>query len=157
MKFYRSIPLCAIFLFTLLGCSKDESPATLDESAMAVGVYQLIELNINPAQDIDGDGNTTTNVLTELPCATGTLNLKNDRTFEWTYEDINIVFITGDLYKISCEGFQLSTSGVWQVKNGLLSMADNLGTVIYSVNGNILTTTTGGNLPEFKSRKYEKQ
>lgn len=157
MKFYRYMPLCAIFIFTLLGCSKDESPATPDESVMAVGVYKLIGLNINPAQDIDGNGNKITNILTELPCATGTLNLKDDRTFEWTYEDIRVISITGDLFNISCAGFKLNTTGVWRVKNGLLSLTDNITTVIYSVNGNMLTTTTGGNLPEFKSRIYEKQ
>ena len=87
-------------LFVLLACSDDDGGGDPNPNeALVVGSWNLSELRINPAQDIDEDGNATTNILEELPCITGQLILRSDNTWSFSGTDVVITTITGGLFK----------------------------------------------------------
>lgn len=155
-KFKVLTPLIA-FLFILQACSSDDNAPTVDNNDAVVGTWNLAELNINPPQDINGDGNTTTNILSELPCATGTLEINSDGTWSSTVVNLEITTITGELFDIRCAGTSNSSSGVWQFQNPQLSLFLNNTLLVYNLSGNRLTNTTNEDLPGFMSEVYEKQ
>ena len=150
-----TIPFLILF-FALSSCSSDDSTTEPNENEMAAGNYTLIAHNINPPQDINEDGNTTSNVLTELPCATGTLVLNANGNWTWTFVDVNVTTITGGLFKFNCASGSLSNSGTWQVQNNILTLFDGFNSVLFTVDENRLTNTTGKDLPDFESTVYEK-
>lgn len=154
--FKRSLLLCAVLAITF-SCSKDEAPAPNNDIELASGTYALIALNINPAQDVNDDGNTTSNVVSELPCATGTLTLQSDATWTWTSEIINITAITGGLYKFNCTSTKRNQSGIWQIQNSQITLSDSANTTIFVQSGELLTNTTNEDLPFYRSLVYEKQ
>ncbi len=158
MKKYLRIPVRYMALFFLLSaCSSGDSPSPLSERELAMGTYTLVEININPAQDINEDGNTTSNVLTELPCATGSLTLTNDGMWTWSFVDINVTPIANGNFKISCTSNTFSSSGSWQVQNNLLTLFDGFNSALFTVSNKKLTSTTGDDLPDFKNTVYELQ
>lgn len=147
----------AVLFYLVSACSSDDSPDSPNESELLAGTYELVEININPAQDVNEDGTTTSNILTELPCATGTLILNSDGRWSWTFTEVRVTTITGGLFKFSCASNTLSNSGTWQVQNNLLTLFDGFNSVIFAVSEDRLTSTTGNDLPDFKSTVYEKQ
>ncbi len=159
MKFSKSIWTFTVVLLVIVtgSCSSDDDAPSNNEKEQVIGTYELTALNISPAADINGDGNTTTNVLTELPCATATLTLNSDDSYSWTFVNVNVSFITGDLYNFACTG-PLSTKGLWEVKNNLLTLSDGANIVLFSVGANNeLTNTIGESLPGFSSNMYTMQ
>ena len=142
------------FLIVLLSCSKDEPTETINELDLAAGTYQLVELNINPAQDINDDGNTTTNVLSELSCASGTLTLKSDATWSWSFTEINVTSITGGLFKFSCPPELSAMSGSWKAQNSQLTLFDGANT--FTKNEDRIINTINDDLPGFQSMVYER-
>jgi len=155
-KFKVFIPLIA-FLFILQACSSDDNSPSEDNNDAVVGTWSLAELNINPPQDINGDENTTSNILTELPCASGTLIINSDGTWSSTVAYLEITSITGELFDIRCSGTSNTSSGIWQFQNSQLSLFLNTTFILYNLSGNRLTNTTNEDLPGFMSEVYEKQ
>ncbi len=155
-KFKVLIPLI-VFIFILQACSSDDNAPPVDNNDAVVGTWSLAELNINPPQDINEDGNTTSNILTELPCATGTLMINNDGTWSSTVVNLEITSITGGLFEIRCASTSNTSSGVWQFQNSQLSLFLNTTLLVYNLSGNSLTNTTNEDLPGFMSEVYEKQ
>lgn len=143
-------------LIVLLSCSKDEPIETINELDLAAGTYQLVELNINPAQDINDDGNTTTNVLSELSCASGTLTLKSDATWSWSFTKINVTSITGGLFKFSCPSELSAMSGSWKAQNSQLTLFDGANTYTFTKNEDRIINTINDDLPGFQSMVYER-
>lgn len=150
------IPLLVV-LFIFQACSSDDNAPPIDNNDAVVGTWNLAELNINPAQDINGDGNTTSNILTELPCATGTLVINSDGTWSSTVVNLQITTITGGLFDIKCSNTSNTSSGVWQLQNSQLSLFFNTTLFLYNLSGSRLTNTTNEDLPGFMSEVYEKQ
>ena len=125
MKTIRYILSICSFILVLGGCSDDDGKVVSnDEMMMASGIYNLVELNINPAQDINNDGSTTSNVLTELPCATGTLNLRDDGNWIWTTLEMSVTSITGGTFHLSCTSDITSRSGSWNISNNQVNLYD---------------------------------
>jgi len=150
------IPLL-VFIFIFQACSSDDNAPTVDNNDAVVGTWSLAELNINPPQDINEDGNTTSNILTELTCATGTLIINNDGTWSSTVVNLEITTITEGLFDIRCANTSTTASGVWQFQNSQLSLFFNTTLFLYNLSGNRLTNTTNEDLPGFMSEVYEKQ
>ena len=150
------IPFIAC-LVVLQACSSDDNAPVEENNDAVVGTWNLAELNINPPQDIDEDGTTTTNILTELPCATGTLIINSDGSWSSSVVNLDITAITGTLYDIRCTSTSSTASGVWQLQNSQLSLFFNNTLFLYNLSGNRLTNTTNEDLPGFMSEVYEKQ
>ncbi|WP_297694997.1 hypothetical protein [uncultured Eudoraea sp.] len=150
------LPLIA-FIFVFQACSSDDNAPVEDNNDAVVGTWNLAELNINPPQDINSDGNTTSNILTELPCATGTLIINSDGSWSSTVVNLDITTITGTLFDIRCTNTSSTASGVWQLQNSQLSLFFNTTLFLYNLSGDRLTNTTNEDLPGFMSEVYEKQ
>lgn len=156
MKNLRFVYIILIALFTFSSCSNDDEPEDSSDLQMAVGVYELIELNISPAQDINNDGSSTSNVVSELPCATGTLNLRNDGNWIWTFLEINVSSITGGDFSITCTNSTTKRSGSWSISNNQVNLFDGANNYTFTKNEDQLSLSTGEVLPGFISAVYER-
>lgn len=157
MKTIRYILSICSFILVLVGCSDDDGKVVSnDELEMTAGTYQLVELNINPAQDINNDGNTTSNVLTELPCATGTLNLRNDGNWIWTTLEMSVTSITGGTFHLSCTPDITSRSGSWNISNNQVILFDGATNFNFTKDADRLTIILGDDLPGFESMVFER-
>lgn len=157
MKTIRIILSICSFMLVLVGCSDDDGNVmTNDELEMTAGTYQLVELNINPAQDINDDGNTTSNVLTELPCATGTLLLRNDGNWIWTTLIVSVTSITGGTYFLSCTSDITSRTGSWTISNNQVTLYDGATNFNFTKDADRLTIILGDDLPGFESMVFER-
>lgn len=150
------LSICS-FIFLLSGCSDDDGEVVSnDDLTMASGIYSLVELNIDPAQDINEDGNTTSNVLSELQCANGTLNLKADATWSWSFLGVNVTSITGGLFRFACAPETTALAGSWMVQNGQIILFDGANSFTFTINEDRITYTINDDLPGFKSIVYER-
>lgn len=155
----KNVKLTLVLLGILLAyssCSSDDTPAEEMESPI-VGTWNLVELNISPPQDINGDGNTTENILSELNCVSGTLTFRSDNTWSLSFDGVFITTITGGLFNIRCSNSTALSSGQWQLQNNQLTIFQGFNTIFYTLNDNRLTNTIGEDLPQFRSEVYEKQ
>ena len=157
MKTIRYILSIFSFMLVLGGCSDDDGKVVSnDELMMASGIYNLVELNINPALDINNDGNTTSNVLTELPCATGTLNLRDDGNWIWTTLEMSVTSITGGTFHLSCTSDTTSRSGSWNISNNQITLFDGATNFNFTKDEDRLTIIVGDDLPGFASMVFER-
>ncbi len=143
--------------FLLLSCSSDDNNPPEENNSAAVGTWQLTELNINPPQDIDMDGTPTSNILTELPCATGTIVIDEDGTWSSTIENLSITTITGGLFIISCSGTSTQSSGQWLLQGNQLTLFRNFSSVLFTLQDDTITNNSNEDLPGFVSEVYQKQ
>lgn len=122
-----------------------------------VGTWSLVELNVTPDQDIDGDGTANSNILDELNCVSGTLTFRDDNTWSLAFNGVNITSITGNLFDIRCSNFTSTSNGTWRIQNNQLTLFQGFTSIFYTLNDNRLTNVIGEDLPEFRSEVYEKQ
>jgi len=84
-----------VYLFTALlilsSCSSDD-PAPQNDNAPAVGIYQLIEVNVSQQQDM----------IDEMSCLSGTLSLNADASWSLSLVNIEVTEITGGLLFLDC-------------------------------------------------------
>lgn len=151
--------LLTAMLFLGVSCSDDSSgddtgisQEQLDE---IIGLYNLTEYVVSPAQDINLDQVSSENLMDELPCLSGSIILRDDLSYSLFQMQLNISFITGPLYAISCS-YTTTTSGFWELVNNQIVLSQGEGGT-YSLNGTTLTRTEGNNLPEFQRWVFEKQ
>ncbi len=157
MKTIRYILSIFSFMLVLGGCSDDDGKVVSnDELTMASGIYNLVELNINPALDINNDGNTTSNVLTELPCATGTLNLRDDGNWIWTTLELSVTSITGGTFRLACTSDTTTRSGSWNISNNQITLFDGATNFNFTKDADQLTIILGDDLPGFASMVFER-
>ena len=146
-----------LFLITLLfSCSSDDGTTTMTADLSAVvGTYNLTEVNVSIPQDPNEDGTSSTNMVEELPCLAGVLNIGADSKWDLTLTGLNITPVTGDFYAVQCEN-SFSYSGSFIFQNNQLVLNDiNFDT--FSLNGTVLTENKGEDLPGVLSYVYTKQ
>lgn len=149
------LPLLLLLLYW--SCSSDDNGGGEQEPSPAVGTWQLVELNINPPQDIDMDGNPTDNILAELPCATGTIVIDEDGSWSSTIENLSITTITGGLFIINCSGTSSDSSGSWLLQGNQLTLFRGFSSVLFTLDGDTLTNASNEDLPGFQSEVYQRQ
>ena len=144
-----------------MGCSDDDGgPTTNPNEELLIGNWELSELIISPAQDIDEDGNTTTNILDELTCISAEIVLRQDNTWTFSGNDVIITTITGGLFKFFCSDQLRMGGGNWDVQGNTLRLADGTGGVtqfLLNTEALTLTNTIGETLPELQAEVYTKQ
>ncbi|MGO4920677.1 hypothetical protein [Maribacter spongiicola] len=151
-KYILYFTTCIVLLFT--SCSSDDSDATTDDSAVVIGTYTLTEINVNVAQDVNEDGTASNNILDELDCLNGTLNINTDGTWELDWVELDITSVTGDFYAIRC-GRTNNFSGKWTFKSSVLNLnATNFSAMV--LNSAILTEGVNEELPGVLNRKFTK-
>ena len=155
----KNIAVMALLATTLLlfSCSSDDNDPGVEEPSAALGTWQLTELNINPPQDIDMDGTPTSNILDELPCATGSIVIEEDGTWSSTIENLSISTITGGLFIIRCSGTTTQSSGQWLLQGNQLTLFRDFSSVLFTLQDSTITNSSNEDLPGFVSEVYQKQ
>ncbi|NJB72553.1 hypothetical protein GGR42_003044 [Saonia flava] len=152
------LPIVFIFVNLLfISCSSDSSEDSnnVSPSAEVMGSWALAEININPPQDVNEDGTASTNVLNELSCLNSTLLLNNDFTWSLSGTDLNVQFITGNLYNLTCKPTS-SLVGTWGFSNNTVILTGNIDITLQLSNGNTLTNLQNLDLPDVQSVVYVK-
>lgn len=155
--FFTNSAFFFLFIFLIISCSSDDNdPSAESAISNASGTYELIELNVSPAQDINDDGVASTNLLDELSCISGTLSLRSNGTYGLNLTGVQVTSITNGLFFIECASERNSDSN-WNIQNGLITLFADFTTTPYSLVDDTLTRTVGENLPGIQSVVYQKQ
>ena len=156
MKNLRIIFLLLTFLPLVISCSDDDSGSTDNFNLSVTGIWDLVEVNISSAQDVNTDGTASTNLIDEVDCISGTLLIDGD--FSYNYEQTNIVVseITNDQFFAQCSG-TISASGTWTANDTqvVFSGSSRLGT--FRIVGETLVDDAGEDLPGFQSFVYRRR
>ncbi len=143
----------------LTACSsdKDEEGQKISQEQLdaLVGTWTLVEYNVTPEQDVDGDGSASENLLEELDCLEATLVLTQE--FRWSLNNVQLTVtpITGGAFGINC-GPASSDSGPWLFLNNQVLLSEGAdGT--FQLSGSTLTQTIGDDLPGVRQLVYQKQ
>jgi len=155
MRFTKPIFFLIVFTILLVSCSDDDGSSETNENALVIGTYSLSAVNVNPAQDINEDGSTSTNLLEEMPCISGTLTINSDNSWNLNIVRVDVTTITGGLFFIDC-GEADSSSGNWTFSNNQLSLSGSFEPTVYILNGDTLTQQIGEDLPGFQSIAFTK-
>lgn len=155
-ELFISFLVILLLIFTIISCSKDNGPAPESEISKASGTYELVELNVNPPQDINEDGTASTNLLEELSCISGTLSLRSNGTYGFNLTGIEVTSITNGQFFIDCGQARNSDSN-WNIQNGLVTLFADVTTTPYMLVDDRLTRTVGEDLPGIQSVVYVKQ
>jgi len=155
MNQIKTILLLLACTIICISCSNDDAPSQPDESQLVIGSYSLSAVNISPAQDLNEDGITSTNLLDEMVCVTGTLAVNADKSWSLNVIRINVTSITGGLFFIEC-GDADASSGTWTFSNNQLSLNGSFEPTVYVLNGDNLTRSIGEDLPDFQSVVFTK-
>ncbi|MCR9263062.1 MAG: hypothetical protein NXH86_02835 [Flavobacteriaceae bacterium] len=137
----------------VLSCSNDDGAATGAANLEVIGIWDLAQVNVSSAQDIDMDGTSSTNLMNELDCISGTLLIDGDMV--WTFEQtgINITAITNGQFVAQCSG-SVAATGAWSSSGTevVLQGSSLLGTL--TIDGDQLTKDIGDDLPGIRSYVY---
>ena len=155
MRFTKPTFLLIVFTILFISCSDDDGQSETNDNALVVGTYSLSAVNVNPAQDINEDGSTSTNLLDEMTCITGTLTINSDTSWSINTVRINVTSITGGLFFIDC-GDTDSSGGTWTFSNNQLNLNGSFEPTVYTLNGDTLTQQIGDDLPGFQSFVFTK-
>ena len=149
-----------VFFLLILSCSDDDGGSEPNPNFdLVVGTWNLSELTISPQQDINEDGNFTTNIIEELPCVTAQIILRDDNTWSYSGVDVIITTITGGLFKFFCAEEARSIQGNWDVQGNIVRLADPSGNVTqftFDSGDNTLTNIIGEVLPGLQAEVYSK-
>lgn len=147
--------LCAVLL---VACGSDDSGTPETNLNLAViGQWELVEVNISSSQDIDQDGSSSTNLLDEVDCITGTLTLNSDLTWSLSQSGISITEITNDQFFAQCNS-TVTGSGAWTGSSTQVTFSGSsvLGTLQINSDDR-LTNSIGEDLPGIRSYVYRRQ
>ncbi|MDM9630924.1 hypothetical protein [Robiginitalea aurantiaca] len=154
--------LILLISISLFGCSDDDGGSTTNPNRdLVVGTWNLSELTISPAQDINQDGSTTTNVLSEIDCTiTGRITINQNNTWTFSGNDLIVTTITGGLFIFQCSENSRNEGGNWDIEGNVLRLADGTGAITlfsFSSTQETLTNIIGENLPGLQAEIYSKQ
>lgn len=144
-----------------LGCSDDDGGSGPNPDLdLVIGTWNLTELAISPAQDIDEDGVPTTNVVAELPCLSAQISIRADNTWSYSGVDVVVTTITGGLFKFFCSEQPRTAGGNWDLQGNIVRLADGTGNLtLFTLDRSALTLTNiiGQDLPGLQAEVYTRQ
>ena len=113
-------------------------------------------VNVSTAVDIDGDGTSSSNLMDEEGCITGTIVLKDDTTYQYEQSNFTITPITNGQYALQCSGITQAT-GAWGSDGIQVAFQGStiLGTL--QLSNNTIIKQEGDNLPGVASYVYERR
>jgi len=158
MKRLQQFAPFLIFSLCLVACSSDDGPSDgvnqelLDE---LVGTYNLIAFEVSPAQDLNDDGITSSDLLMETDCITGSFTLTASLDWSMTFANPSITPITGDDFAIICTS-QTNTTGRWSFQNNELTL-NGAETKRYLRDGTTFVSNSGLDLPEIRRVIFQKR
>ncbi len=155
MKNLKSIFLYVVSSLVFVACSDDDGGSTSTEVDI-YGTYDLQEVNVSTAVDVDGDGSSSTNLMDEADCISGTLIIRENMTWQFEQTNFTVTSITNNQYYVDCEGSSLGT-GAWASDGVQIAFQGSalLGTL--QIGNDRITKTEGEDLPGIKSYVYVKR
>lgn len=153
--------LILVISLLVFSCSDDDGGTAPNPNFELVqGTWNLTELTISPAQDINDDGVSTTNILDELDCISARISLRPDNTWSFSGNDVVITTITGGLFKFFCSEENRTSGGNWDIQGNLVRLADAAGNITqftFDNEENTLTNVIGESLPGLQAEIYSKE
>lgn len=137
------------------GNDEPESKLSQEQLNAIVGTWTLVEYNVTPPQDVNGDGTASENLIGELPCLSGTLTLTEEFRFNLSMTSVGITPITGGAFGIFC-GSNSTDSGPWIFLNNQILLSEGTDGTL-QLSGNTLTQTIGDDLPGVRQLVFSKQ
>ena len=155
MKAHKIFFLLTVSISLFLSCSDDDGDSTTTEVDI-YGTYDLQEVNVSAAVDVDGDGSSSTNLMDEADCISGTLIIRENMTWQFEQTNFTVTSITNNQYYVSCGGSNLGT-GAWASDGVQIAFQGStlLGTL--QISNDRITKTEGEDLPGIKSYVYVKR
>jgi hypothetical protein len=143
-----------VFIVLLISCSSDDTTSQSVANQAIVGNWSRTAINISAAQDVNDDGDSSTNLVDEMNCLTATLSFTDD--FKWSFQgnEVNVNFITGTTYYFSCQN-TISKFGTWFSSNGKIALTGDLVVELNLIDA-LLRQDIGVNLPGLISVEYQK-
>ncbi|KQC29106.1 hypothetical protein AAY42_03750 [Flagellimonas eckloniae] len=157
MNLIKKVPLLVCFVLLLFSCSIDDGEQGIDPPNFdVIGLWDLVEVNVNPAQDINMDGTASTNLIDEMDCISGTLLIDGDLV--WTYEqtDIAVSPITNNQYVVTCLE-SVTATGTWFSDEVEATFDGNSVLTALQIDGELLVNQLGQDLPGIQSYVYERR
>jgi len=160
MKVFVRILMIAV-LMAFGSCDIDSSSDGITPPNFEVlGLYDLVEINVSTALDLNEDGTASTNILNELDCASGVLLIDADLVWTLNQVDLRVNEIPIDdvLFSVSCED-NSSASGTWFSNDTTITFFgdDALASLQITANGDRLISNPNEQLPGFLSLVYERR
>jgi hypothetical protein len=143
-----------LFLGLVISCSDDDGSTTTDVNL--AGTWDLTEVNVSSAVDVDGDGSSSTNLLDEADCISGTLTIREDMTWSFQQSQFTVTTITNNQYAVQCSGTVQGT-GAWANNSTQVQFQGSTLLGILQINGDELVKTDGNDLPGIRSYVYVKR
>ncbi|MCB0373786.1 MAG: hypothetical protein KDD31_12305 [Muricauda sp.] len=143
-----------LFLGLVISCSDDDGSTTTDVNL--AGTWDLTEVNVSSAVDVDGDGSSSTNLFDEADCISGTLTIREDMTWSFQQSQFTVTTITNNQYAVQCTGTVQGT-GAWANNSTQVQFQGSTLLGILQINGDELVKTDGNDLPGIRSYVYVKR
>ena len=142
-------------IFSISCDSDDGANNTPTPNFAVIGLWDLVEVNVNLPQDINMDGTLSTNLMDELDCISGSLLI--DSNLVWTFEQSEIVVsrITGDSFSVNCAGNVTGTGNWFSDETEITFSGNNEVLTELRISGNQLINDVGEDLPGIQSFVYE--
>jgi hypothetical protein len=167
MEKIRVVFSCLFFIFLMVSCGSDDSGDDMvADEVQVIGIWDLAEVNVSSAQDIDMDGTSSTNLMDELDCISGTILIDGDSVWIFEQTAISVTGITGGQYSAQCTDNTTIGTGAWVVSgNQITFQGSNLlgtlsvdgGQLTNSFSGHRLIKNVGDDLPGIQSYVYVKR
>jgi len=157
----KEIKLSILLMFTLvlmMSCSEDGDDGQSGfPNAELVGTWVLVEVNLSSEVDVDGDGQTSTNLMEEEDCVSGSIVFNADTTYQFEQSSFTINSITNKRYYVDCTGTNLAT-GAWASDGSNVAFqGSSILNSNFELMGNQLIWNKDEELPGVSSYIYEKQ
>ncbi|WP_185783289.1 DUF5004 domain-containing protein [Croceivirga lutea] len=142
MKNFWILPLLMLLVGACSSSSDDEGEE-IDNEPNLVGTWDATSLQTTTAFDLNGDGNSSSDVFEELPCFTSSITFEADGSYTATSSDI--VFTGSSLSDIvaDCDGM-LTENGTYVFVNNSLTLdseEDEPSTADVVLEGDMLTVS----------------
>lgn len=135
----------------VLSCSDDGGDSTPEVDL--AGTWDLTEVNVSSSVDVDGDGSSSTNLLDEADCISGTLTINSDMTWTFQQSQFTVTTITNNQYAVQCSGTVQGT-GAWASNSAQIQFQGSTLLGILQINGNELVKSENDDLPGIRSYVY---
>jgi hypothetical protein len=151
MKILSRFLSLMILSAAVLSCSDDDGDSTPEVNL--AGTWDLTEVNVSSSVDVDGDGSSSTNLLDEADCISGTLTINSDMTWTFQQSQFTVTTITNNQYAVQCSGTVQGT-GAWASNSTQIQFQGSTLLGILQINGNELVKSENDDLPGIRSYVY---
>jgi len=150
MKNLLKISILTILIIFIVSCSNSDNDSPNNDENSIIGLWELTELRMSIAQDLNGDGNSSTNLKDELDCLENFIQFNDDMTY-LTYGKRVEVTENSMGFSFECLPRPDVNNTYILTEDGVLLQGDDL---FYE--GTNLVNESGMELPSFSKVVYTK-